>query len=433
MCLGGIVVFALASIGCAMAPSMEMLIAARVAQGVGAAMVEPTVLALIKHTYPKGKVGLAFGVQGVSAGVAASVGPSLGGFLTTAASWEWIFLINVPVGIVAVVGIALALKDVPVGDVSRRIDWAGMIISAVALSALVYAIIEGEELGWTSPLILGLFATAAVFIIAFIAVERRVKDPLVPLRLFRDRLFSIGNVLRGSVEFITLGLFFPLSLYLQIQLGYSALETGLIFLPLVIASLVSSPLGGSLSDRIDARYILVPGFLLCAIGIVLVARLEHDTAWTFFILPLAVLGLGLGALYGSTVNVTLRNVPGGHTGVASGVSYAAFLLGSELGISVIGTSSNNRLSTNLRKDAASELGMPPEAFDDAEIGVGGDYGEQDPSGQFEALFGTAFADAVNVSLYICLGVAVLAAILAFGIGGNREQTEVGQAGDPPTA
>lgn len=430
LCIAGIAVFTLASVACALAPSMEVLIAARVVQGIGAAMVEPTILALIKRTFPHGKVGLAFGVQGIAAGVAASVGPSLGGFLTTAASWEWIFLINVPIGIVAVIGIVLTLTDAPVGDVSRHIDWVGVLVSAVALSSLVYAIIEGEGSGWDSPLILTLFGVATIFLVLFVLVEWRVKEPLVPLRLFRDRLFSLGNVLRASVEFITLGVFFPLSLFIQVQLGHSAFETGLIFLPLVIASLFSSPLGGALSDRIDVRLILAPAFALSAVGVLLVARLEQDTEWTFFILPLAILGLGLGALYGTTVNVALRNVPGGHTGVAAGVSYAAFLLGSELGIAVVGTAMNNQFRTNLRDDVAPELGIPSEAFDEIDTSfIGGSEFPVDPTGQFEALFGTAFADAINTSLYICLGVAILATVLSLGIGRNKPAAQTPQQRD----
>lgn len=428
LCLAGVIVFTLASVACAFAPSMEWLITARVVQGVGSALVEPTVLALIKRTFPPRQVGLAFGVQGIAAALAASIGPSLGGVLTSLASWEWIFLINVPIGIVAVVGNALTLTDAPVGEVSRRIDWAGFVLSAGMLSALVYAIIEGENHGWSSPLILTLFAVAAVCLVLFILVERRAKEPLVPLSLFRDRLFSLGNILRGSVEFITLGVFFPLSLFVQIQLGHSALETGLIFLPLVIASLFSSPLGGSLSDRIDPRFILVPGFALCAVGVFLTARLGHDTEWTFFIVPLAILGLGLGALYGTTVNVTLRNVSGGHTGVASGVSYTAFMLGSELGIAVVGTAMNRQLAANLRDDVAPELGIPPESFDDLSLDAGAQF-PSDPTGPFDALFGTAFAEAVNTSLLICLGVAVLAVILSFGIGRGRTAAQPGVQGE----
>lgn len=415
LCLAGIAVFTLASVACALAPTMEVLIAARIVQGVGAAMVEPTVLALIKRTFPAGKVGLAFGVQGVAAGVAASVGPTFGGFLTTAASWEWIFLINVPVGIVAIVGIALTLTDEPVGDVPRQMDWIGSLLSAAAIFALIFAIIEGEDRGWGSPLIIALFGSSAVFLALFILIERRVRYPLIDLNLFRDKMFSIGNVLRGSVEFITLGLFFPLALFIQIQLGYSALETGLIFLPLVLASFISSPLGGALSDRIDARLVLVPGLLLSALGVFLVARLESDTNWTFFILPLALLGLGLGSLYGTTVNVALRNVPNRQTGVASGVSYTAFLLGSELGIAIVGSTVNNRLSANLQ-DEAQRQGIPAEAFDDIDTQDIGLEPPEDPTGQFDAIFGAAFADAVNIALYICLGVAVFAAILALGIG-----------------
>lgn len=180
----GIGVFTLASLACAVSPSIEFLIGARVVQGIGAAMVEPTVLALILTTFPRERLGLAFGVQGVAAGISASVGPIVGGLITTSLSWEYIFLVNLPIGVVAIVGALLFISESRAEGASRRLDVPGLLSSGGGIFLLVFAIIEGEKLGWGSAVILGSFAGAALLLALFVVVEGRVREPLVDLALF---------------------------------------------------------------------------------------------------------------------------------------------------------------------------------------------------------------------------------------------------------
>lgn len=427
----GIGVFTLASLACAISPSIEFLIGARVVQGIGAAMVEPTVLALIKATFPRERLGLAFGVQGIAAGISASVGPILGGLITSALSWEYIFLINLPVGVVAIVGALLAVSESQAEGASHRLDVPGFLCSGGGIFLLVFAIIEGERLGWGSATILGSFAGAALLLALFVLVESRVPEPLVDLGLFKDRLFAVGNVLRAVTEFGVLGVFFALALFLQVQLGYSALQTGLVLLPLVAASFVISPLAGSLSDRVDARWLVVPGLLLVAGGTFWLAHVSPQTEWTFFVAPLAISGAGLSMLYGPTTSTTLRDVPTEQSGVASSISYTTFLLGSELGLALVGAVVQSQLAANVR-DALSGTDLPAETVERisssiAEGGFGGSAAQTGAAGteQIRGLIEGAFADAVNTAFLSCAAVALLGAIVAmFFSAGKRAKAGV---------
>lgn len=427
MFVSGIGVFTLASLACAIAPSIEFLIGARVVLGIGAAMVEPTVLALIKSTFPREKLGLAFGVQGIAAGIGASLGPILGGFITTTLSWHYIFLLNVPIGIVAIVGALLTIRESRAEGISRTIDVPGLVTSGAGLFFLVFALVEGERLGWDSTTILGSFAAAIALLPLFVVIESRVRNPLVDLTLFKDRLFAVGNVLRGITEFGSLGVFFALSPFLQIVLGYSAFETGLVLLPLVAASIIVSPLAGSLSDRVDARWLVAPGFLLVAGGNFWLAHLSPETGWAFFITPLAVLGAGLATLYGPTTSTTLRDIPDELSGIASSVSYTAFLLGSELGVAVVSAVLQSQLTANVR-DALAGTTLPAEEIDRISSSVSERTTSGQPAAQgggpdapqIQGLIDGAYADAVNTALLACVAAALLGTLASLFFSSRRK-------------
>ncbi|MCO1658357.1 DHA2 family efflux MFS transporter permease subunit [Pseudonocardia humida] len=378
--LAGLGLFTLASLACGLAGSLELLIAARVAQGAGAALVEPAVLALITTTVPAGRRGLAFGMQGIAAGLGVVLGPIIGGALTTALSWEWVFLINVPIGVAAVGVAALVLPrgaPQPCPTTRRPFDLPGQVLSSAGLFCLVFPIIEGERLGWTAPVVLGSGAAAVLALVAFVAVERRAAAPLVDLSLFIDRLFAVGNVLRGLVQFVTLAVFFPLTLLLQVGLGYSPLGAAVLLLPLVGATLVASPVSGALSDRVDVRWLVLPGFAVVAAAAAALAVLAPHTRGPSLLLPLAAVGVGLGMLEAPTTSATLRDVPEQRAGVAAGVSYVAVLVGAELGLAVTAAIVQSRL--------AAAGATPP---------------------------GPALAGAVSAALTVCAVVALAGAALA---------------------
>lgn len=330
----GMTVFTAASGAAALAPSLEFLIGARVVQGIGAAIVEPAIIAVIKATFPADRLGLAFGVEGQAAGLASVFGPIVGGLLTTTLGWEYIFVINVPIGIVAIAAASVLIPESRDEHISRSIDVAGAVCSGAGLFALVFAIVEGQRYGWASPPIIGAFVASVALWMLFIVAERRARNPLVDLELFRDRLFSVGCFLRGASEFLSAGIFIPLVFFLQTQLGYSPLQTGLLLLPMIAGALAAGPLAGAASDRVDLRWPIIPGFLLGAGGLFWLAHLDPHTSWTFFLAPITVMGAGLGALYGPTTSGSLRNIPTERSGIASAVSYAAITIGFELGIAV---------------------------------------------------------------------------------------------------
>ena len=415
----GVAVFALASLGCALAPSMGFLIAARVGQGVGGAMLEPATLALIKATFPRERLGLAFGVQGITAGVATAVGPTLGGALTTSFSWRWIFLINVPVGIVAIAAIFLAVAESRADGASRRIDVPGFLLSGAGVFFLVFALVEGQRLGWGSAPILGSLAASAFSFVAFVLVERRVRNPLVDLSLFGDRLFAVGNALRGVTLFVLLAAVFVLPLYWQTQLGYSALQAGLVLLPLSVVSFFLSPIAGSLADKVDVRWLVGSGFLAVAASALWLSRLTPESGWAFFAAPLALFGSGLAFLFAPTVTATLRNVPDEKSGVASGVSFTAGEIGAALGVAVAAAVLQNRLPANAEEAlSAASLGLPQ----GAEAGIlsglsegatGAPAGFGGSTAGVEGLIQGAFADAVGSGLLLVAGAALFGALLAF--------------------
>ena len=413
----GVAVFTLASLGCALAPSMGFLIAARVAQGVGGAMLEPATLALIKATFPRERLGLAFGVQGITAGVATAVGPTLGGVLTTSLSWRWIFLINVPVGLVAIAATLLVVTESRAEGASRRIDVAGFLLSGAGIFFLVFALVEGQKLGWDSALILGALAASVLSLVAFVFVERRVREPLVDLSLFSDRLFSVGNVLRGVTLFVLLAAVFVLPLYWQTQLGYSALEAGLVLVPLSVASFFLSPVAGSLADRVDVRWLVGSGFVAVAASALWLSRLTPESGWSFFVAPLALFGAGLAFLFAPTVTATLRNVPDENSGVASGISFTGGEVGAALGVAVAAAVLQNRLLANA-EEALSGAVLPPGIEEDILSGLsegttGAPAGPAGSTVGIEGLIRGAFADAVGSGLLLVAVAALLGALLAF--------------------
>ncbi|MER3486437.1 MAG: MFS transporter, partial [Chloroflexota bacterium] len=235
--------------------AVSVLIAARVLQGLGGAFMMPQSLSLLTVTFPPEKRGAAMGIWGGIVALGAIVGPIIGGLIVTDYAWEWIFLINVPVGIVAVLATLRIVPESVDPLASKRLDWGGLVLSGLGIFSLVYASIEGNKKGWTSPLILGLFAASAVLLTLFILWERRAADPMMKLELFRLRNFWVGNVIAIVVAFGMLGIFFPMTLFLQQVLGFSPIRAGLTMTPMSLMILIVAPLSGRLTDRIGARWI----------------------------------------------------------------------------------------------------------------------------------------------------------------------------------
>jgi EmrB/QacA subfamily drug resistance transporter len=348
--LAGIGLFTLASLACGLSTSQGMLIAARAVQGLGGAVVSAVALSLIVMLFTEpAERAKAMGVFGFVAAGGGSIGVLLGGILTDLLNWHWIFLVNVPIGI-AVVALSLAvLPAARVPMAARRLDVAGAVTVTGSLMVAVYAIVNGNEVGWTTVRTLGLLALAAVLLAAFLVIESRVSSPLMPLRLFRLRNVSISNVVGVLWAAAMFAWFFLSALYLQLVLGYSPLEVGLAFLPgNLIMAVFSIGLSAKLVMRYGIRAPLGVGLTLAAIGLLLFARAPVDGNFVVDVLPsMILLGFGAGMAFNPVLLAAMSDVDPSEAGLASGVVNTSFMMGGALGLAVLASLAASRTDTLL--------------------------------------------------------------------------------------
>jgi EmrB/QacA subfamily drug resistance transporter len=331
----GIVVFTLASLLCGLATSGEMLIAARILQGAGAALMSPATLSIIAATFPPRQRGTAIGIwAGVSA-LALAIGPLIGGLLTEHASWNWIFFVNVPVGILGVVA-SFLLIDESRDSTHERLDLPGLATSAIGLFTLTYGLIEANAYGWGSARIVGAFVVSAVALVAFVQLERHQRAPMLDLTLFRNRTYVGANLVTLLVALAMFGVFFFVSLFVQNVLGYSAVEAGATFLPMTILVIIVAPIAGRVSDRFGSRWLMTGGMLLLGCQLLSFSQLDQEaTFWT--LLPGLVLGgVGMSMTMTPSAAAATRAVPVEKAGVGSAVLNACRQVGGSVGIALMG-------------------------------------------------------------------------------------------------
>ena len=331
----GIVVFTVASLLCGLSTSGDMLIAARVLQGAGAAMMSPATLSIIAATFPPRQRGAAIGIwAGVSA-LALAIGPLVGGLLTEHASWNWIFFVNVPFGMMGVAA-SFLLIDESRDPTHERLDLPGLGTSALGLFALTYGLIEANTYGWGSARIVGSFVLAAVALAAFVLLERHQRAPMLDLALFRNRTYVGANLVTLLAALAMFGVFFFVSLFMQNVLGYSAVEAGASFLPMTILVIVVAPIAGRLSDRLGSRGLMTAGMLLLSAQLLYFSQLGTDTTfWT--LLPGLVLGgVGMSMTMTPSAAAATRAVPVEKAGVGSAVLNAFRQVGGSVGIALMG-------------------------------------------------------------------------------------------------
>src|SRR4051794_9597172 len=265
----GLAIFTLSSLACGLAETPNVLIAARVVQGVGAALMNPATLSIITVTFPPKQRGTAIGIWvGVSA-LALAIGPLVGGLITEHVNWNWVFFINVPVGIVAIVAAFLFIDESRDTSHEQRPDIPGLALSAIGLFALTYALIESNNFGWGSTRVIGAFVIAAVSLTGFVLVERHQRLPMVDLALFRNRTFAGANIVMLLTALAMFGVFFYISLYMQQILEYSPTQAGAAFLPMTVLIILVAPQAGRLADKIGSRPLIGGGLLLVGICLVL--------------------------------------------------------------------------------------------------------------------------------------------------------------------
>jgi EmrB/QacA subfamily drug resistance transporter len=341
----GTALFTAASLACGLSNSQELLIAARAVQGLGAAVVSAVALSLMMtlFTEPADRAK-AMGIFGFVASGGGSIGVLLGGIITDVLSWHWIFLVNVPVGILVVALTFKLVPDSPGFAAKGRLDIAGAVTVTASLMLAVYAIVNGNQEGWTSAQTLGLLGAAAVLLGIFVAIESNVKAPLVPLGLFRLRNVAVSNIVGVLWAAAMFAWFFLSALYLQLVLGYSPLQVGLAFLPgNIIMGILSVGLSAKLVMRFGFRLPLFTGLMIAAVGLLLFARAPVDGTFVVDVLPsMILLGLGAGMAFNPVLLAAMSDVEPSEAGLASGVVNTSFMMGGALGLAVLASLAASR-------------------------------------------------------------------------------------------
>lgn len=335
--LVGLTVFTAASLGAGLAGSGGVLIAARLVQGLGAALVVPTTLAIIMATFKDVRERTtAIGIWTAIGAMALAFGPLIGGFISQHLHWGWIFFINVPVGIAAFLIAVASVGESRDPAVMRHLDVPGLITSAIALFSLTYALIEGHDMGWTSALILGAFALAAVAGAAFAVIESRTAHPMVDMRLFRSRVFAGGTVTMMLWAFGIFGIYFFTSIYLQTILGFSPTKAGLAFVPMALCMALFAGLAGPVSRVLRPGQTVAIGMAVMAVGLYLFSRLGAGATFTSLLPGFLIFGAGAGLMNVPLTNAVLHSMPAERAGVASALLNASREVAGLLGITVIG-------------------------------------------------------------------------------------------------
>jgi len=396
--LVGLALFTGASLWCGLTSTVDGLILARVFQGFGASMMTPQTMAIITRIFAVERRGSAMALWGATAGIATLVGPVLGGVLTDSLGWEWIFFINIPVGLIAFV---LALRLVPRLEThSHKFDWLGVALSGVGMFLLVFGIQEGHQYDWstiTGEITVWRMITAGVLVlIGFVWWQaRNSAEPLMPLRVFKDRNFSISNLGIAAVSFGFTAMGFPLMLWAQVVRGYSPTESGMLLIPMAVASFVLAPFVGRLSDRVHPRILTGFGFLVLTLAMLFSALLlEVDTPIWQLLVAMGMIGVGSSFLWAVLAATATRNLPMDLAGAGSGVYNALRQIGAVLGSAGIAVLIDDRLAAQ---------------------GLGEVSGHTAPAGGIPHDVAVRFSEAMSQSLLLVPAVLTLGflAVLAF--------------------
>ena len=450
----GLAIFTIASAVCGFAQDANQLIVARVFQGVGGALLTPQTLAILTTLFPPERRGAAFGIWAGVAGLATLAGPTIGGAIVTYIDWRWIFYVNVPIGIAALVATFLIIPDVRPG---RRHGWdfVGVILATTGLFGLVFGLIEGERFKWgeidsyviTIPEVIG---AGVVLLVLFVIWERYQAEPLVPLSLFEERNFAIANWIAATVAFGMMSLFLPIVIYLQSVRDFSALTAGLTLAPMSLTSMIVAPFAGRMADRIGGKYILMAGIFLFAVGFASITFVAGpDSTWINFLAPAIISGAGMGMTFAPMTTVAMRNISPRMAGAASGVLNTTRQVGAAVGSAVVGALLQNNLANTLHDQAVIHAAALPAAYREQfvaafssvaangfEIGTG-QNGAKLPPGlppdvaqQITTLahdvFVTGYIDALKPTLVLPISVLALTALSTLLIK-RRKRAEVPQA------
>jgi EmrB/QacA subfamily drug resistance transporter len=450
--VAGLAVFTVASALCGLSQDSTQLIAARVLQGVGGALLAPQSLTILTATFPAERRGAALGIWGGVIGISTVAGPVLGGLIVTYADWRWIFFVNVPVGVVAVAAAFGFIPNLKLGA-RHRLDVGGVLLASAALFLVVFGMIEGQRYDWSAGIWVLIGAGVGVGLL-FGAWESRQQEPLIPLRLFRDRNFSLMNWTSLAVNFAMQGFFIPFTIYTQSVLGMTPLRSGLTVAPLSVTIAVVAPFAGRLADRFGGKYLLMAGLAIfggASAWIVLIATTSSHQL-DFF--PAFVAGgLGIGLVFAPMTTIAVQRITAREAASASAVINTTRQLGSVLGGAVLGAVLQNRLASELTTRAAAASAQLPgpvrrgfangfaqAAKQGLQVGRGQNGGFQPPAGlppqlsaQVTALVREVFANgylaAMRPTVLVAVAVLLVASLSCLAVVGRRREL----ATEPVTA
>jgi EmrB/QacA subfamily drug resistance transporter len=418
MFVSGLAVFTLASLACGLSQSTAQLIAFRAIQGIGAALLMPGTLSIITVTFPPQERAKAIGLWAGVSGLALALGPTVGGLMVEHLGWQSVFFLNVPIGILAFV-IAMRVVRESVSEEARQLDIPGLILGTSTLFFATYGLIEANQLGWSSPIIVSSLVASGALLVAFLWWELRSPHPMMPLRFFRIPAFSAGNLVAFSVSLGMFATFFFLSLYMQLIHGYSAFEAGVRFLPMTLAIVVTAPNAGRYAQKHGSRAPMTYG-------------LQAETSFWLMLPVFVIMGHGMGATMAPMTAAVMNAVGPQRAGLGSAMTNTSREVGGVLGIALLGTILTTKLASSLTPALA---GVGLTSAQTAAIAASAGHGTLEPSvlvgltpaqvGAVQQAFAQAFMDGFHIALIVGGSVLLLAAVVA-----NRFIP--GRASDLPT-
>jgi EmrB/QacA subfamily drug resistance transporter len=377
----GLIIFTASSLACGLANGDMMLIAARTVQGVGAALMNPATLSIITATFPPRQRGMAIGIWAGISAMALAIGPLVGGILTQKINWSWIFYINVPIGVAGILAARVFIDESRDTSHEQRLDLPGLVSSGIGLFAISYALISTNHHAWTSTLVLSMFAVGIVSLAIFVLLEMHQRLPMLDLTLFRDATFAGANAVMLLTGVAMFGIFFFNSLFFQRIIGWSAIQTGAIFLPMTVLIMFVAPAAGKFSDRVGSRWLMATGMLLLTGSLLDFAQLEPTSTFWDVVPALILGGLGMGLVMTPTTAAAMGSVAVDKAGVGSAVINSMRQVGGSLGIAVMGAVVATQVHTQI------------------------------PGPQFAEEFTRGYHDA----LYLAAGITLSAAVIAVSL------------------